>query len=223
MPPARPPRRHACGRFPSPSRDPVSVAPLVPLVLASASPRRRELLERLGIAVEVVPADVDERPHEGEAPAQFAARMAHDKAAVVANARTQAWVLAADTIVTIDGRILGKPVDASEARAMLRALAGRTHEVVTAYVLRRGATAAARTVRTAVEVAALDERDIDAYLACGEWQDKAGAYAIQGVFAWAVIRLRGSYTNVVGLPLAEVVSDLRRLGAIPGFPHGFRA
>ena len=105
---------------------------------------------------------------------------------------------------------------------MLRALAGRTHQVLTAYCLQRGGQTHGRAVATEVDVAPLDAREIDAYLACREWEGKAGAYAIQGVFAWAVSAVRGSYTNVVGLPLVEVVRDLRRVGALPEFPGVFR-
>lgn len=183
------------------------------LVLASASPRRRELLERLGLRFAVDPADIDETPRPGEPPAAYAARMAREKADVCAARRRTDFVLAADTVVAVGPRILGKPTDRAEARVMLEAISGRTHQVLTGYCV-RGAAEATRTVSTEVDVAKLPSRELEAYLESGEWQGKAGAYAIQGIFAYAVTAVRGSYTNVVGLPLAEVVRDLVRLGAV---------
>ena len=191
------------------------------LVLASASPRRRELLERVGLALEVRPADVDEAPLPGEAPRAYVARVARDKAH--AAARPGAWVLAADTTVTIDGAILAKAGDAAEAAAMLRRLAGRVHQVITAFTL-LGEREHDEVVTTDVEFVALDEPTIAAYVASGEWRGKAGAYAIQGIGAALVREVRGSVTNVIGLPLAEVLAALRALGGpLPDLTRGIAA
>jgi septum formation protein len=190
------------------------------LVLASASPRRRELLERVGLTLRVSAPDIDETPREGEAAGDYVRRMAADKlaAARLAAGATDLAVLAADTIVILQGRILGKPRDRDEAADMLRRLAGHRHEVTTAYAVAFGPRQVERAVTTAVSFRLLDPRELDAYLACEEWRGKAGAYAVQGVAAAFVTELRGSLTNVVGLPLAEVLADLRALGALPGYP-----
>jgi septum formation protein len=197
------------------------------LILASASPRRRELLERLGPVLEVVPADVDETPLPDEKPADYARRVAAAKCDAVADglpADRGLAVLGADTTVIIEETILGKPADDAEARAMLLRLAGRRHEVVTAYTLRFGARRLDRAVTTLVAMRALQPAEIDAYVASGEGRDKAGAYAVQGIAAAFVTELRGSLTNVVGLPLAEVLADLLALGALPRYPApGFSA
>ena len=179
------------------------------LILASASPRRRELLERVGLALEVRPADVDETPLPGEPPRAYVARVARAKAQALA--RPGAWVLAADTTVTIDGAILGKAADGAEAAAMLRRLSGRVHEVITAFTL-LGDAARDEVVASEVAFVALDEPTIAAYVASGEWRGKAGAYAIQGIGAALVREVRGSVTNVIGLPLAEVLAALRAAG-----------
>jgi septum formation protein len=188
----------------------------LPLLLASASPRRREMLERVGLAVEVYPADVDERPAEGEAPEAYVARIARDKAMAIAR-RSDLWVLAADTTVTLDGAILGKAGSPEEASAMLRRLSGRTHRVLTAFALvgERDGRSCLREGLVASEVAIveLDAATLDDYVASGEWRGKAGAYAIQGIGAALVAGVRGSVTNVIGLPLAEVIAALREAGA----------
>ena len=180
------------------------------LVLASASPRRRWLLAALGVPFSVLAVDIDERPHEGETPSVFAQRMAAEKARAV-HAQRAGWVLAADTIVELDGRIFGKPVDADDAAAMLQQLSGRTHVVRTAMTLLApsGATAEEASVTTEVRFRPLDAAAIRAYVATGEPLDKAGAYAIQGEGAHLVDRVHGSYTNVIGLPLEEVATWLR--------------
>jgi len=190
------------------------------LLLASASPRRRELLERVGLTLRVSAPDVDETPREGEPAADYVRRMAADKlaAARAAAGATELPVLAADTIVILQGRILGKPRDRSDAAQMLGRLAGHRHEVTTAYRIALGAREIDRAVTTTVAFRLLDPRELEAYLACEEWQGKAGAYAVQGVAAAFVTELRGSLTNVVGLPLAEVLADLRALGALPAYP-----
>ena len=183
----------------------------LPLLLASASPRRRELLERVGLPLAVRAADVDETPTAGEDPRAYVARIAAAKAAAVAGAPGQ-WVLAADTTVTIDGAILGKAESDAEARAMLQRLSGREHEVPTAFVLRCGDRVHAETVAATVRFITLDGALLDEYVACGEWRGKAGAYALQGIGAALVAEVRGSVTTVIGLPLAEVLAALRQLG-----------
>jgi septum formation protein len=180
------------------------------LVLASASPRRREMLERVGVPIEVRPADVDETPRAGEDPRAYVVRIAEAKRAAIRPGGDV--VLAADTTVTIDGQILGKAADDREAAEMLRLLSGRVHQVITAFALTGAPT---RTVATDVEMIELDDATIAAYVASGEWRGKAGAYAIQGIAAAFVVGVRGSVTNVIGLPLVEVLAALRDAGA-PG-------
>jgi len=195
-------------------------SPRPQLLLASASPRRRELLERVGLSLRVSAPDIDESPREGEAAADYVRRMAAGKlaAARTAAGATDVALLAADTIVILQGRILGKPRDRDDAADMLRRLAGHRHEVTTAYRIAFGAREVERAVTTGVAFRMLDPRELDAYLECEEWRGKAGAYAVQGVAAAFVTELRGSLTNVVGLPLAEVLADLRALGALPAYP-----
>lgn len=183
----------------------------LPLLLASASPRRRELLDRVGLPLAVRAADVDETPTDGEDPRAYVARVAAAKAAAVTGAPGQ-WVLAADTTVTIDGAILGKAESDAEARAMLQRLSGREHEVPTAFVLRCGDRVHAEIITATVRFITLENALIDEYVACGEWRGKAGAYALQGIGAALVAEVRGSVTTVIGLPLAEVLAALRQLG-----------
>lgn len=186
------------------------------LVLASASPRRRELLSGLGVAFTVRPADLDERPHPGEGPRALVGRLARAKAdAVTDPARPQEVVLAADTIVDVDGDILSKPADRGEAAAMLGRLSGRQHHVHTAVAV----GPAQILVSTTVRFVPLDRADIDWYVATGEADDKAGAYAVQGIGGAFVAAVHGSWSNVVGLPLAETVALLRAAGvAVLGRP-----
>jgi septum formation protein len=178
------------------------------LRLASGSPRRRELLEQLGLELEIAPADIDETALAGESPIEYVGRLALAKAAVVAGE----LVLAADTTVELDGEILAKPLDAADAARMLRALSGREHQVHTGVALRHAGRTELAVVSTDVTFAALDEATIAWYVATGEPLDKAGAYAIQGAGAVLVAGVRGSVSNVVGLPLATVVELARRLG-----------
>jgi septum formation protein len=202
------------------------------LVLASASPRRRELLEQLGLALLVAAVDIDESPLPNEPPAEYVRRVAGAKCDAAFAARAKLAdalplaVLAADTTVIAAGdagpAILGKPADADDARRMLARLAGRRHEVSTAYRIRLGDRSVDRTVTTGVSFRALAPGEVDAYVASGEWRGKAGGYAVQGIAGAFVTELRGSHTNVIGLPLAEVLADLQALGALPAYPpHGF--
>ncbi len=183
------------------------------LVLASASPRRRELVASLGIPFEVVASDVDETLDAVPLP-EAVARLALRKARAVAPARPAAIVLAADTIVVIDDRALGKPAHAEEARQMLRALRGRSHEVMTGVAVVDAATgqSAVETVISRVTMDAYSDDAIERYVASGEPLDKAGAYAIQGAGGALVVALQGSRSNVVGLPLTVTAALLRRFG-----------
>jgi septum formation protein len=191
-----------------------------PLLLASSSPRRRELLELARIPFEVVRAQADESIAPPEHALVYVARVARAKlaAATVGSAHPAtaqaAVVLAADTVVIVEGRVFGKPRDDDDAHAMLRDLQGRSHEVATAFALgapETGRLIAEQTVRTTVVFRALDAAEIDAYVATGEGRDKAGAYAVQGMASDLVVRIEGSHTNVIGLPTAELVMELRRL------------
>ena len=179
-----------------------------PIVLASASPRRAELLSAAGIPFEVVPAHVDEAIQEGESPERYVTRVAEDKARVIGHKLPHRLILAADTIVVVDRAILGKPEDGADARRMLRLLSGRTHEVLTSVTLSTG-NLETRLERTTVEFAALTAAEIDWYVDSGEPMDKAGAYAIQGLASRFIRRIDGSYSNVVGLPVALVYELLR--------------
>ncbi len=199
----------------------------LPLLLASASVRRREMLERVGFSLEVHPADVDERPQDGEAPEAYVARVARAKAIAVAR-RSDLWVLAADTTVTLDKAILGKPESPEEATKMLRWLSGRTHQVLTAFMLigERDDKTVIREglVASDVTMLELDAAVLADYVASGEWRGKAGGYAIQGIGAALVKEVRGSVTNVIGLPLAEVIAVLREVGGpLPRLAAGIPA
>lgn len=189
------------------------------LVLASASPRRREILATLGVAFEVVPSGAAEEEREGERPEALARRLARDKALEVSRRVGDRFVLGADTVVVVEGRVLGKPADDDHARAMLRALSDRWHEVITGVALARGgAVLEDLAVTTRVHDAPLSAERIERYVATGEGRDKAGGYAVQGVASGFCDRLEGSYGNVVGLPAAETVALLERHGVIAGWP-----
>ncbi len=184
------------------------------LILASASPRRRELLALAGLDFTVIPGDVDEIQHDGETPADQVRRLARAKALGIAEGRPEDWVLGADTLVVIDNLVMGKPRDREEAGRMLRLLSGRTHQVLTGYCLVNLAADILHLDHAVTEVTfeTLTEDQINAYLDSGEPQDKAGAYAIQDLGAALVERINGSYTNVVGLPLSQVLRLLRKHG-----------
>ncbi len=185
------------------------------LILASASPRRKELLESIKVPFIVSPSEIDELLQDGETPEAHAQRLAEEKAADVSRIYPGSWILGADTIVVIDARILGKPSDQAEAISMLSTLSGRTHIVFTGYAILNSGFPEMKTVayaRSEVFIRALSQEEIAAYVRTLEPMDKAGAYAIQGVGAAVVERVCGSYTNVVGLPLCEVTRDLKKLG-----------
>jgi len=193
------------------------------IVLASASPRRREMLERLGIPIAVQPSDCDETVLPGETPEAHVVRLSRAKAGEVA-ARAEVpgrWFIGSDTVVVCDDIILGKPQDGADAVRMLRMLAGRSHRVVSGYAVcdRENGTEIADAVVTKVTFRRLTDSEIARYIASGEPADKAGAYAIQGLGAALVERIDGSYTSVVGLPLCETVAALEQLGAVTLFSH----
>ncbi len=176
----------------------------VVLVLASASPRRQELLRNAGIAFEVQPANIPENPLPGEIPQAFAERLAREKAQAVAALRPQDCVLGADTIVVIDDQILGKPHDPADAARMLRLLSGHNHEVITGVCLVLGDQTSVSSETTLVTMSGISAQEIADYVATGEPMDKAGAYAIQGIASRWIPRIDGDYGNVVGLPVALV-------------------
>jgi septum formation protein len=177
------------------------------LVLASRSPRRREILQQAGIPFVVRPMDVDETPFAGEAPRAYVTRIAREKA----NAADGEIVLSADTTVAIDGEILAKPVDDADARRMLRLLSGRRHEVLTGICLRSASRVIEDCAETSVWFAPLSHEEIDDYAASGEPMDKAGGYAIQGLASKFIQRIEGCYFNVMGLPVSMVYRHLREM------------
>ncbi len=184
------------------------------LVLASASPRRRELLDQIGVTYLCEPSDIDETPLPGEGPADYVQRMAREKALAVADRypSPQYAVLAADTTVMIDEDVLGKPRDHFDGLAMLARLSGRRHSVMTAVCLHHGGGLSARLVETSVEFVQLTRQLCESYLATDEPWDKAGGYAIQGLGGVFVKSIQGSYSNVVGLPLSTTWQMLTEQG-----------
>ena len=194
------------------------------IVLASASPRRQELLRNAGIPFTVQPADIIEAPLAGESPRDCAERLAREKALAVSLSRPRDYVLGADTIVVVDDTILGKPRDRNDAVCMLRLLSGRTHVVITGVCLVGPVTSGQETVAsnitqtasetTLVTMREISDDEIRDYVATGEPMDKAGAYAIQGIASRWIPRIEGDYSNVVGLPVALVYAMLRERGAI---------
>ena len=182
------------------------------LILGSASPRRNELLAQLGLVPDDIRApDIDEDPRPGELPRPYCARMAREKVAAVP-ATPDEVVLCADTTVALGRRILGKPADAGEAAAFLLKLSGRRHRVITAVAVKRGARIWEREVETTVKVKALSDIEVNAYLASDEWRGKAGGYGIQGAFGAFIPWIQGSFTGVVGLPVAETAQLLQAAG-----------
>jgi septum formation protein len=189
---------------------------LQPLILASASPRRKRLLRSVGLDFQIEPSRIAESGLPSGNPAVDAERWAHVKSASVSAAFPDSWVLGADTIVVLDGHIFGKPADPGDAVRMLAKLSGRTHEVITGRCLMKTAAGIHKTgsVLTRVWFKDLSASEIDAYVRTGEPMDKAGAYGIQGIGAFLVKAIEGSYTNVVGLPLCEVLDWLMEEGII---------
>lgn len=184
------------------------------LVLASASPRRQELLRNAGISFTVRPADIDETPLAGESPRNCAERLALEKARTVHRLKPQDYILAADTVVIVDDAMLGKPRDPADAARMLRLLSGRTHQVTTGVCLITPAAEDVFSETTVVTMRELSDEEIDAYVATGDSLDKAGAYGIQGIASRWIPRIEGDYSNVMGLPVAMVYDRLRTRGAM---------
>lgn len=186
------------------------------LILASSSPRRQELLSLLKIPLKIVPSEVEEFFRKGEKPEKHVRRLAAAKAQEIGKKFPKQWVLAADTVVVIKGEVLGKPKDAQEAESMLKKLSGKEHQVLTGYCLLHAGSAQKkeRTVLSWVKFKKLSPEEIHWYINTGEPFDKAGGYAVQGKAAFMIKEIRGSYTNVVGLPLCEVIEDLQELGVI---------
>lgn len=182
------------------------------LILGSASPRRRELLGQIGVTPDAIrPPEIDETPRKGEIPRDYVRRIATEKAAAIPPVEGEV-LLCADTTVALGRRILGKPADEEEARAFLTLLSGRRHRVITAVAVARADRVWTREVEAAVKVKRLSPREIDAYLATGDWRGKAGAYAIQGPAGAFIPWVSGSYTAIVGLPLAETAGLLQAAG-----------
>jgi len=187
------------------------------IILASASPRRNELLRQVGFSFEVIPSLAEEREMPGETPEEHVVRLSLEKAREVSTRDDidGRWIIGSDTIVLLDKEILGKPSDEEDAARMLRALSGRTHQVLSGYAILDRCTGENRSaaVTTRVTFRSLTAAEITGYIATKEPVDKAGAYAIQGLGAFMISRIEGSYSNVVGLPLCEVVQGLEALGA----------
>jgi len=194
------------------------------LILASKSPRRSELLRQVGLEFEVVPSMVEENFVQGESPQEHVIRLAQAKARDVASKYPERWVIAADTIVCIGGSILGKPKNREEAMQMLLLLSGEEHQVLTGFAVCHLAKGEAdkEAVQTAVKMKNLTPAEMEWYVQTGEPFDKAGGYAIQGIGSFMIESIRGSYTNVVGLPLCELIQMLKGLGAISISERGFR-
>ena len=187
-----------------------------PLVLASASPRREEMLRLVGVSFAILHGNVNEAPQAEEAPQDYALRLSEAKARAVAAMRPGHWVLGADTIVTIDGELLGKPATRDEARCMIRKLSGREHTVITAFTLFNSEQVELirQAVASQVRFKEVPDDEVEWYVATDEPYDKAGGYAVQGKASFLVSEIHGSYTNVVGLPLCEVVEALKELGLV---------
>jgi septum formation protein len=193
------------------------------IVLASQSPRRRQLIEGLGLSFEIIPSGIEEIRHPGEAPAAFAKRAALEKGEDVKTRleekRRTPWIISADTIVVLGDDVFFKPTDAEDAISMLRRLQGRTHKVITGWAVgRSGVPFRVAHTETLVTFHPLSEGEIARYVATGEGMDKAGAYAIQGIGAYLVARIDGDYFNVVGLPVSFVARALTEVGALPHYP-----
>jgi nucleoside triphosphate pyrophosphatase len=182
------------------------------VILASSSPRRRELLNLVGIDHEVRPSNIDETMHAGETPRGHVERLAREKASAVADAKSSTITIAADTIVVVDGEVLGKPADVNVAKRMLKKLSGREHTVLTAVAVSRGGDLRSSVEDVTVSFRQIDDNEIEGYVETGEPMDKAGAYGIQGFGATIVERVEGDYFAVMGLPLVRLVALLEQVG-----------
>ncbi|MDD5724071.1 MAG: Maf family protein [Syntrophales bacterium] len=185
-------------------------------ILASASPRRRELLGALIPDFEIIPSDIDERPLDEESPEDHVLRLSREKALAVSRANPGRWVLGADTVVVIDGEMLGKPATPTDAKRMLGLLSGREHKVVTGFALVGGGEGVVvnDAVQSGVLFKDISEKEMEWYARTSEPYDKAGGYAVQGKASFFIKEIHGSYTNVIGLPLCEVVTAMEKAGAL---------
>lgn len=186
------------------------------IILASASPRRKELLSQVGLNFESIPSLINEDIREGETPEEHVLRLALYKAREISKNQQNSLVIGADTVVVLDGKILGKPQDEKEAFEMLSQLSGREHKVYTGFCVRDSSNdvECSKVVESRVRFKQLTSEEIEGYIKSGEPMDKAGAYAIQGKGSYMIKEIQGSYTNVVGLPLCELIEVLINLGAI---------
>jgi septum formation protein len=186
------------------------------IILASASPRRKQLLASVGLKFKIIPAHFNEDYLRGETPTKHVRRLAQSKAKIISENNPDAWVLGADTIVVIDGHILGKPENKAQAKKMLQKLSGRTHKVYTAFTITRAASSITKTrvIQSAVSFKNISPDEIKWYISSKEPYDKAGGYAAQEKGASFIKSVRGSYTNVIGLPLCEVLEEFKTLGVI---------
>jgi len=184
------------------------------IILASGSPRRRELLSGMGLDFEIKVSGIEEEPLAGESPREHALRLAQEKALSIC-ASPEAFVIGADTIVIIEGEVLGKPENPGQAREMLQKLSGRTHQVITGYsIVRNQEVLVSEAVESSVVFNNISEEELTWYIKTSEPYDKAGAYAMQGIGAVFIREIHGSFTNVIGLPLAELAKSLRTVGAL---------
>ena len=192
-----------------------------PLILASSSPRRRELLKQIGLRFEVIPSNVKEIKEDGEDPISHVLRLAEEKALDISQKVENSWIIGADTIVLVDDEILGKPSEEQEAYQMLMKLSGREHKVITGFCIIDSETGEStkRHVETTVMIKKLTHEEITEYIKTREPFDKAGSYAIQGIGSFMVREIKGSYTNVVGLPVCELVEVLDNLGILQLFSN----
>ena len=186
------------------------------IILASSSPRRRQLLEIVRVPFKVISPQIVEEKFQGESPREYVARLARAKATEVGKEVKDRWILGADTIVLIDGEVLGKPRNEKEAYSMLKKLSGKRHAVMTGFFIYHPENNQSEgdVVESLVKIKNLDEKEIKGYIKTGEPFDKAGGYAVQGIGMFMIEEIVGSYTNVIGLPVCEVIEALRRVGAI---------
>lgn len=180
-----------------------------PLILASGSPRRKIILQTLRIPIEIVPSDIDETPKDGEAAEELVKRLAWEKAKAVAVVYPTRWILGCDTVVEMNGRILGKPQDADDAKTTLKALQASTHHVHTGICLLRGGESHVAAETTVVRMHPMSDAEIDWYVKTDEPLDKAGSYAIQGIGGLFVAGTEGSYSNIIGLPIERLIAMLK--------------
>ena len=182
------------------------------IILASGSPRRKELFSWLGLDFETKVPEVDESIRSGEEPGDYCSRISGDKAQSIHRSNRQALIVAADTIVVVHGKILGKPADASDALSQLRLLQGAMHEVYTGYTITHETRSITRVIRTRVYFRPMSDGEITWYISTGEPMDKAGSYGLQGIGALFIESIEGSYTNVIGLPMSDLYNDLKGFG-----------